>query len=103
VAAGMALAFRFSAAQGLCPGRDSVRVTRHLQRVGLPHDLASAHVEASSSATLVAHMLHDKKRTGGTLPFLLARGIGETYLDKTVDLGDVERFLDADRAVHSAI
>lgn len=97
VAAGMALAFRFSAAQGLCPAADAERVTAHLRRVGLPHDLASAHVTADGAA-LVAHMLHDKKRTGGTLPFLLATGIGQTYLDKTVDLGAVAAFLDADRA-----
>ncbi|RYD52513.1 MAG: 3-dehydroquinate synthase, partial [Sphingomonadales bacterium] len=32
---------------------------------------------------------------GGTLPFLLARGIGQTYLDRTVDLKDVAAFLDA--------
>jgi 3-dehydroquinate synthase len=31
----------------------------------------------------------------GTLPFLLARGIGQTFLDRTVDLHDVEAFLDA--------
>jgi 3-dehydroquinate synthetase len=31
-------------------------------------------------------MLHDKKMAAGTLPFLLARGIGQTFLDKTVDL-----------------
>lgn len=96
VAAGMALAFRFSAARGLCPVEDAVRVTQHLREAGLPHDLDSARVDASGAA-LVAHMLHDKKRTGGTLPFLLARGIGETYLAKDVDLADVERFLDADR------
>ena len=39
-------------------------------------------------------MLHDKKMAAGTLPFLLARGIGQTYLDKTVDLADVAAFLD---------
>jgi 3-dehydroquinate synthase len=98
VAAGMALAFRFSATQGLCSEADAVRVTEHLRSAGLPYDLSSAHVTANG-ARLVEHMLHDKKRTGGTLPFLLARGIGETYLDKTVDLKEVARFLDADRTV----
>jgi 3-dehydroquinate synthase len=39
-------------------------------------------------------MLHDKKMDAGTLPFLLARGIGQTYLDKTVDLAEVAAFLD---------
>ncbi|MCE7797279.1 3-dehydroquinate synthase [Sphingobium sufflavum] len=97
VAAGMALAFRYSAVRGLCSVEDAARVTAHLRNVGLPYDLASAGITASG-ATLVAHMLHDKKRTGGTLPFLLARGIGQTYLDKTVELAEVEHFLDADQA-----
>ena len=93
----MALAFRFSAVLGLCPEEDARRVTDHLRGVGLPHDLASAGVTASGAA-LVRHMLHDKKRTGGSLPFLLAKGIGQTYLARDVDLGDVLRFLDADPA-----
>jgi 3-dehydroquinate synthase len=39
-------------------------------------------------------MLHDKKMAGGKLPFLLARGIGRTFLSKDVDLADVATFLD---------
>ena len=97
VAAGMALAFRYSARLGLCPAEDAARVTAHLQAVGLPHDLASAHVTADG-ATLVGHMLHDKKMAAGTLPFLLARGIGQTFLSRDVALDDVAAFLDQDRA-----
>ena len=94
VAAGMALAFGFSAAQGICPGQDAERVAAHLAAVGLPGGLKAAGITASG-ARLVEHMLHDKKMSAGTLPFLLARGIGQTYLDKTVDLGEVAAFLDA--------
>ncbi|MES2441595.1 MAG: 3-dehydroquinate synthase [Pseudomonadota bacterium] len=96
VAAGMALAFAFSAAQGLCPGQDAERVAAHLRAVGLPDGLAAAGITASGPA-LVEHMLHDKKMDAGTLPFLLARGIGRTYLDKSVDLADVAAFLDSSR------
>ena len=96
VACGMALAFRFSAAQGLCPTADADRVTRHLAAVGLPTTLAAAGIDADG-ATLVAHMAHDKKMAGGRLPFLLARGIGETFVAKDVDLGAVAAFLDAER------
>ena len=39
-------------------------------------------------------MLHDKKMEAGTLPFLLARGIGRTFLDTSVDLAEVQVFLD---------
>jgi 3-dehydroquinate synthase len=94
VAAGCALAFAFSAAQGICPQQDADRVAAHFRTVGLPDGLAAAGITASG-ATLVEHMRHDKKMAAGTLPFLLARGIGQTYLDRTVRLADVEAFLDA--------
>ncbi|WP_293883803.1 3-dehydroquinate synthase [Sphingomonas sp.] len=98
VAAGMAIAFRFSAVRGLCSADDAARVTEHLQRMGLPTDARSADVMASG-ATLAAHMAHDKKREGGTVPFLLARGIGRAFLDKSVTLAEVAAFLDADAAL----
>ena len=41
-------------------------------------------------------MLHDKKMDAGTLPFVLLRGIGEAFLDKTVPLNDVAAFLDGE-------
>jgi 3-dehydroquinate synthase len=98
VAAGMALAFRFSASLGLCPQADADRVTAHIRANGLPATLAEAGITASAAA-LVAHMLHDKKMEGGRLPFLLARGIGKTFFDKQVDLAAVERFLENERSV----
>ena len=94
VAAGMALAFAYSVRRGLCPGQDADRVAAHLRAVGLPDGAKAAGI-AASGATLVDHMRHDKKMDAGTLPFLLARGIGRTYLDHSVDLADVEAFLDA--------
>ena len=97
VAAGMALAFRFSASLGLCPAEDATRVTDHIAAAGLPATLQAAGVDASGQA-LVAHMMHDKKMEGGQLPFLLAHGIGRTVLDRKVDLATVEAFLDAERA-----
>ena len=93
VAAGMALAFGYSVRRGECPADDAARVVAHLRTVGLPASLAEAGVTASG-ARLVEHMLHDKKMAGGTLPFLLARGIGQTYLAKDVDLADVAAYLD---------
>ena len=94
VAAGMALAFGYSAARGLAPAADAERVAAHLRAIGLPDGVAAAGIEADGE-TLVAHMLHDKKMDAGKLPFLLARGIGGTYLDTSVNLADVRAFLDA--------
>ncbi|MDY7525212.1 3-dehydroquinate synthase [Sphingomonas sp. 10B4] len=94
VAAGMALAFGYSAARGLAPAADADRVAAHLRAIGLPDGVAAAGIEADGE-TLVAHMLHDKKMDAGKLPFLLARGIGGTFLDISVNLADVRAFLDA--------
>lgn len=97
VAAGMALAFRYSARRGHCPAEDAVQVSAHLERAGLPTTLRAAHIDASG-AKLVEHMLHDKKKSGGSLPFLLANGIGKTFVARDVDLADVAAFLDEERA-----
>lgn len=92
VAAGCALAFGYSAAHGLCPIEDAVRVAAHWQAAGLPSGLAAAGIDAPAER-LVEHMRHDKKASGGNIPFLFARGIGQTYLDKQVSLDDVRDFL----------
>ena len=94
VAAGMALAFRFSATRGLCGWAESDRVTAHLADVGLPTGARPA--TNASGAALVAHMAHDKKREGGDVPLLLAHGIGATFLARGIDLADVAAFLDSD-------
>jgi 3-dehydroquinate synthase len=97
VAAGMALAFRYSARLGYCSNAEALRVSGLLKRAGLPTTLAEAHSIASGE-TLVSHMLHDKKMSSGTLPFLLAKGIGQTFLSKDVVLEDVAKFLDEEIA-----
>jgi 3-dehydroquinate synthase len=88
VALGMVLAFRFSAERGLCPTADADRVEAHLAAVGLP-----VRSELGTPASLVEHMTHDKKKSGGRVPFILARGIGDAYVDQSVELADVEAFL----------
>jgi 3-dehydroquinate synthase len=96
VALGMALAFRFSAARDLCPAADADRVTRHLAAIGLPTTLAAAGIDADGE-TLAAHMAHDKKASGGRVPFILPRGIGDAFIDREVDLAEVSAFLDRQR------
>jgi len=94
VALGMALAFRFSAERGLCPAGDAERVAAHLASVGLPTRLDAI---PASGETLAAHMRHDKKASGGRLPFILAHGIGAAFVDREVELADVAAFLDRQR------
>jgi 3-dehydroquinate synthase len=61
--------------------------------MGLPHDAGSAGVDTAGKR-LAAHMAHDKKKAGGRVPFILARGIGEAFVDKSVELDEVAAFLD---------
>jgi len=93
VAAGIGLAYRFSAERGLCGEADAFRVAEHLRRLGLPFDAVSAGVEATG-ARLAEHMAHDKKKAGGRVPFILARGLGQAFVDRGVELHEVAAFLD---------
>ncbi|MFS0851171.1 3-dehydroquinate synthase [Novosphingobium panipatense] len=93
VALGMVLAARYSARGGLMPAERAEDVARHIGAVGLPANLAALGLDCDGRG-LVRHMLHDKKMDAGTLPFLLMKGIGQTYLDKQVSLDDVAVFLD---------
>jgi 3-dehydroquinate synthase len=93
VALGMALAFRFSAIRGLCPAEEAERVTAHLRSVGLPTMLRETEI-AASGAQLAERMRHDKKSSGGRLRLILVRGIGEAFVDSSVEVAEVEAFLD---------
>ena len=93
VAAGIALAHAYSARIGHLATEDAQRVTNHLASVGLPVSAQDAHVKASGQR-LVEHMLHDKKMSGGKLPYILSKGIGRAYVDHNVMIDDVAAFLD---------
>ncbi|MFT4027362.1 MAG: 3-dehydroquinate synthase [Novosphingobium sp.] len=97
VALGMVLAARYSARLGLMPRATAEHVARHLAEAEMVSEVAALRLNCDGG-TLTDHMLHDKKMDAGTLPFLLMRGIGETFLAKDVDLADVARFLDAELA-----
>ena len=94
VGLGCALAFRFSAALGHCPGQDAVRAGRAIAAAGLPTQLADiAPAAPFSAARLVAHMAQDKKAEGGALTFILARGIGGAFIAKAIDPKPLRQFL----------
>lgn len=93
VGVGTALAFRFSAAQGLCEAQDAERAVRGIAAAGLPVTLADVPGHPFSAERLVSHMAQDKKAEGGRLTFILARALGEAFVAKDVDAGAVRRFL----------
>ena len=99
VSLGMVLAARYSARRELMPSREAERVTDHLSLAGLPTEIAALSLDANG-AKLAEHMRHDKKMEGGTLPFLLMRGIGGTFVARDVDVADVAAFLDTQLPAH---
>jgi 3-dehydroquinate synthase len=92
VALGMALAFDLSAARGLCPPADATRVRAHLLAAGFTLSPRALGLDVPP-AVLLHHMRQDKKMKAGTLPFILARGIGEAFVARDVPLDRVEAFL----------
>jgi 3-dehydroquinate synthase len=93
VAIGMIMALDMSVALGLCPQPAADRVRRHFAATGLPTGLPSAQGRRWDPATLVRHMGHDKKVRDGRVTFILARGIGDAFVSRDVNLDDVERLL----------
>ena len=99
VAAGSAIAFRFSAAQGLCSSQDAQRAEGAIAAAGLPTRLDQVGSGAFDAAKLVRHMGQDKKAEGGRLTFILARALGEAFVAKNVDGQAVRDFLVAEGAL----
>jgi 3-dehydroquinate synthase len=93
VAIGMCLAFRFSVRLGLCPGQDAGRLRSHIASVGLPTSLAEVPGGCGSADGLVDAMAQDKKVKDGALTFILARGIGRSFIARGVERSDVRAFL----------
>ncbi|MGZ9099203.1 MAG: 3-dehydroquinate synthase [Brevundimonas sp.] len=91
VALGCALAFRFSAAKGLCSTDEAERVGAVIAAAGLPIRLEQAGTFGADR--LLARMAGDKKAEGGGLTLILARGIGDAVVDKAVDRAALAAFL----------
>jgi 3-dehydroquinate synthase len=93
VAIGLALAFRFSAKLGLCPDDDAIRVEDHLTDAGLPSCLDDVPGGCGSVDWLLEAMAQDKKVKAGALTFILARGIGRSFIATGIPVEAVRTFL----------
>jgi len=93
VAIGIACAFRFSVRRGLCGNEDQARVEAHLQDVGLPVRLGSIPGFNAGAEEIVEAMYQDKKVKHGALTFILARAIGDSFIDKSVEASEILGFL----------
>ena len=99
VAIGMVSAFRFSRDLGLCSGQDATRAEAHLKAVGLPTRMRDIPGFDARTEDLLAAMRQDKKVDRGRLTFILARGIGQSFVARDVDEEAVSAFLTREMAV----
>lgn len=84
VAIGCALAFELSSRLGLCSQEDPSRVRAHLDTMGMKKDLADIPGDLPDADGLLALMAQDKKVLDGKLRFILARGIGSSFVTSDV-------------------
>ncbi|WP_421787875.1 3-dehydroquinate synthase [Hyphobacterium sp.] len=93
VAAGIALAFDYSVRCGYCPAEDAARVRDYFSLVGLETQLALLLGAPYSAEAMVERMRHDKKNAGGKIRLILARGIGDAFIEGAADEADLLNFL----------
>ena len=93
VAIGLCLAFRFSARLGLCLGEDARRIATHLASVGLPTRVTDVPGGCGPIDRLIEAMAQDKKVKDGGLTFILARGIGRSFIARGIERDAVHAFL----------
>ena len=91
VAIGMVMAFDLSVQLGLCPPADADRVRRHLADAGLPTRIPG-NLPRDAEA-LLERMRQDKKASEGRLTFILARGIGQSFITRDVPVEAVRALL----------
>jgi 3-dehydroquinate synthase len=93
VSIGMVLAFDLSARMGLCTPAEATRVRSHLDAAGLPTGFPAHPGSGWDADILLAHMGRDKKVQEGRITFILANGIGDTFVTNEVAVDDLSRLL----------
>jgi 3-dehydroquinate synthase len=99
VAIGMVLAHAFSAKLGLASGQETNRVAAHLRSAGLPTRLADIPADLPGTGILMNAIAQDKKVVRGALTFILTRGIGQAFIERSVDAAAVGEFLEEMRQI----
>jgi len=94
VAIGMVQAFQLSAAKGLCAQEEVDRIIAHCRSTGLPHQAADIRTGWDIEA-LIGHFAQDKKVADGKLTFILARGIGQSFISQDVTRAELVNLLEA--------
>ncbi len=93
VSVGLLMAFQFSHAVGQCDIKDVERLAAlltSLQMPSKPSDLLSS----VSADRFLEHMSRDKKVVDGKLRLILAKAIGQSYIEENVKEADLQHYLE---------
>lgn len=94
VAIGMQLAFDYSVRLGICPADDAMRCQALLTKAGLPFSLKQLSQGQSWTADeYIDLMKKDKKSKDDKITLILAKSIGNAYVDNEVDIAPLHQFL----------
>ena len=92
VSVGMDMAFSYSASHNLCDPKHAKQVSDHLRRLEMP-DMSSEKSRLQNAENLTRLMGQDKKNEDGKITLILARAIGDAFVQKSVRDEDVEAFI----------
>ena len=92
VSAGMDMAFAFSVNKEYCPAEDAARLSGHLAKLDMPR-ITTLGERLADPSKLTLFMGQDKKNEDGKITLILARAIGDAFVQKAVSDKDVMTFL----------
>jgi shikimate kinase / 3-dehydroquinate synthase len=88
VACGMVLALEYSRERGLVAAADVARARALLERARLPVAMPDI-----APDVMLEHMARDKKNEGGIIKLILAKRIGEAYVESGASVASLREFL----------
>ena len=91
VAAGIAMAARFSSRIGILPKRDCDKILGFIKECGYRLNLGAE--EGFNAHAMLETMKHDKKNQSGKIALILLRAIGDAYIERGIDENEILEFL----------
>jgi 3-dehydroquinate synthase len=93
ISIGMRQAFSYSVERGLCAPEDAARAEAHFKAVGLPTEVSAIPGDKPTPGEMLRLMAQDKKVKGGNMVLVLARCIGEAFVENEVSMSELTDFL----------
>lgn len=93
VSAGMLMAYEYSQGIGLCSGQDVQRLRAHLSALDLERLETLPDIVRADPDALFAYMMRDKKNKDENLALILAKGIGQAYVEPQADQASIRAYV----------